>query len=330
LTTLLDRGTSFHIFVPPSAWWTHLRGDSTIAVASEVLALVLWIANRARWARAGLHSLVTQASLEGHEVEVDHFGSITASPVGVGIHLHAALARADGDGSLHSGTGTTSLAGGSCGSRDSATRAGRLDGGRVASRARIRFVAVGPNADGSFGEQLLDLVAREAHLVAAGHLEALGDGVRVVFGVSVGRARRRKRGVDRMVRNRGRGVGIGGRFYRGSRVRRHGVGRGRLLGETAFAPTFFGNRWAIAGDVTHLLLAIPDKSLGARVASDATAFADEVLILGLVRGVEDVGDAGGTALQRFATEALMARTDDAVDATVGARSRDGLMAIDHH
>jgi len=66
------------------------------------------------------------------------------------------------------------------------------------------------------------------------------------------------------------------------------------------------------------------------VASDATAFADEVLILGLVKDVEDVGDAGGAALQRFTAEALMARADDAVDAAVSARSRDGLMGIHHH
>ena len=74
LTTLLDRGTSFHIFVPPSAWWTHMRGDPAIAVASEVLALVLGIANRARRPRAGLHSLFAQASFERHDVEVKHLG----------------------------------------------------------------------------------------------------------------------------------------------------------------------------------------------------------------------------------------------------------------
>ena len=82
--------------------------------------------------------------------------------------------------------------------------------------------------------------------------------------------------------------------------------------------------------MTNLLLTIPYESLGARVASDATAFTDEVLILGLVKDVEDVGDAGGAALQSFTAEALMARADDAVDAAVSARSRDGLMAIHLH
>ena len=74
LTTLLDRGTSFHIFVPPSAWWTHVSGDPPIAMASEVLALVLGIANRARRPRAGLHGFVAQASFERHKVEVKHLG----------------------------------------------------------------------------------------------------------------------------------------------------------------------------------------------------------------------------------------------------------------
>ena len=133
-----------------------------------------------------------------------------------------------------------------------------------------------------------------------------------------------------MVRNRGRGVGIGGSCHRSSRESRHGVRHGRLLGKTAFARTFFRNRWAIADDVAHLLLTIPYESLGARVASDATAFADEVLILGLVKDVEDVGDAGGAALQSFTAEALMARADDAVDAAVSTRSRDGLLGFDHH
>jgi len=167
-------------------------GDPPIAVASEVLALVLGIANRARRPRAGLHGFVAQASFERHKVEVKHLG----------IHLHAALARADGDGSLHIGTGTATLAGGSGGCRDSAARAGRLDGGRVASRTGIGIVAF-RNADGSFGQHLLNLIARNAHLVAAGHLEALGDSIGVVFGDSVGRARRRKWSVDGMVGDSG-------------------------------------------------------------------------------------------------------------------------------
>jgi len=60
------------------------------------------------------------------------------------------------------------------------------------------------------------------------------------------------------------------------------------------------------------------------VASDATAFTDKVLVLGLVKDIEDVGDAGGAALQRLAAEALMTRANDAVDAAVSARSRDGM------
>jgi len=167
-------------------------GDPPIAVASEVLALVLGIANRARRPRAGLHGFVAQASFERHQVEVKHLG----------IHLHAALARADGDGSLHIGTGTATLAGGSGVCRDSAARAGRLDGGRVASRTGIGIVAF-RNADGSFSQHLLYLIARNAHLVAAGHLEALGDSVGVVFGESVGSARSRKWGVDGMVGDNG-------------------------------------------------------------------------------------------------------------------------------
>jgi len=298
-------------------------GDPPIAVASEVLALVLGIANRARRPRAGLHGFVAQASFERHKVEVKHLG----------IHLHAALARADGDGSLHIGTGTATLAGGSGGCRDSAARAGRLDGGRVASRTGVRIVAVGRNADGSFGQHLLNLIARNAHLVAAGHLEALSNSVGVILGDSVGRARRRKRSVDGMVGDSGRSVGIGGGSYGSRREGRHGVRLRSFLGKTALARTFLWNRWAITDDVAHLLFAVPDESLGARVASDATAFTDEVLVLGLVKDVEDVGDAGGAALQSFTAEALMARADDAVDAAVSARSRDCLMprmGISHH
>jgi len=132
-----------------------------------------------------------------------------------------------------------------------------------------------------------------------------------------------------MVGDSGRSVGIGGGSYGSSREGRHGVRLRRFLGKTTLARTFFWNRWAIADDVTYLLLTIPDESLRARVASDATAFTDEVLILGLVKDVEDVGDAGGAALQRFAAEALMARADDAVDAAVSTRSRDGLLGFDH-
>jgi len=219
LSTLFDRGTSFHIFVPPSAWRTHLSSDPTVAVASEVLIRVLRTAKSARWARAGLHGLVAQASLEGHEVEVEPLGSLTVNPVRIGIHLHSALARADGDGSLQIRTGTASFASGSGSCCDPAARAGRLDGGRVTSRAGVGFVTVDRNADGSFGQHLLDFTARNAHLVAAGHLEALGDGVGVILGVSVGRARRRKWGVDGLVGDGGRSVGIGGGSHRGSRER---------------------------------------------------------------------------------------------------------------
>jgi len=65
------------------------------------------------------------------------------------------------------------------------------------------------------------------------------------------------------------------------------------------------------------------------MASDTTALADEVLVLSLVKDVENVGDAGGRCLQRLAAEALMARTDDAIDATVAAGSRDRLIMIHH-
>ena len=51
-----------------------MSGDPPIAVASEVLALVLGIANRARRPRAGLHGFVAQASFERHKVEVKHLG----------------------------------------------------------------------------------------------------------------------------------------------------------------------------------------------------------------------------------------------------------------
>jgi len=120
-----------------------LSGDPAIAVASEELVLELGIANRARRASASLHRFVAETSLEGHDVEVQHFGRITIDP-GIGRRLRSALARADGDGGLHGGTRTSGSASGSCGSRDSAARNVRLDGGRVAS-------AIGPNADGSFG-----------------------------------------------------------------------------------------------------------------------------------------------------------------------------------
>jgi len=124
--------------------------------------------------------------------------------------------------------------------------------------------------------------------------------------------------MDRMIGNSGRSLGIGSGRHRGSRESRHGVRLRSFLGKTAFARTFFGNRWAVAGDVTHLLLAIPNEPFGTRMTSNTVAFADEILILGLVKDVEDVGDAGGAALQSFAAEALMARADDAVDTAVAA------------
>jgi len=124
--------------------------------------------------------------------------------------------------------------------------------------------------------------------------------------------------MDRMIRNGGRSLGIGGGRHRGSRERRHDGRLFDFFGNAAFAVTFRRNWWAIADDVAHLLLAIPNEPFGAWMASDAVAFADEVLILGLVKDIENVGNAGGTFLQRLAAEALMARTDDAIDAAVGA------------
>jgi len=59
--------------------------------------------------------------------------------------------------------------------------------------------------------------------VAAGHLVAFDDGARVVFGISVSRAGRRKWGVDGLVGDGGRSVGIGGGRHGGSREGRHGV-----------------------------------------------------------------------------------------------------------
>ena len=56
------------------------------------------------------------------------------------------------------------------------------------------------------------------------------------------------------------------------------------------------------------------------MASDAGAFADEVLVAGFVVGVDDCRDAVEGPFQRVPAQALMTFSDDAVDATVGTVS----------
>jgi len=56
------------------------------------------------------------------------------------------------------------------------------------------------------------------------------------------------------------------------------------------------------------------------MTSDATSFADQILVLGLVERVDDVGNSVGRSLQRFAAEAVMTFADDAVDASVSPGS----------
>jgi len=124
--------------------------------------------------------------------------------------------------------------------------------------------------------------------------------------------------MDRMISNDSRSLGIGGGHHRRSRERRHDGRLLNLIRNAAIAVTIRGNWWAVADDVTNLLLAIPNEPFGAWMTSNAVAFADEVLILGLVKDVENVGNARGKFLQRLAAKALMARADDAIDATVSA------------
>jgi len=62
--------------------------------------------------------------------------------------------------------------------------------------------------------------------------------------------------------------------------------------------------------------AIPDQAFGASVASDAGAFADEVLVAGFVVRVNDGRDAVEGPLERVPAQALMTLSDDAVDAAV--------------
>ena len=52
------------------------------------------------------------------------------------------------------------------------------------------------------------------------------------------------------------------------------------------------------------------------MASDAGAFADEVLVAGFVVGVDDGRDAVEGPFQRVPAQALMTFSDDAVDAPV--------------
>ena len=58
------------------------------------------------------------------------------------------------------------------------------------------------------------------------------------------------------------------------------------------------------------------RTFGASVASDARAFADEVLVAGFVVGVDDGRDAVEGPFQRVPAQALMTFSDDAVDAPV--------------
>ena len=58
------------------------------------------------------------------------------------------------------------------------------------------------------------------------------------------------------------------------------------------------------------------RTFGASVASDAGAFADEVLVAGFVVRVNDGRDAVEGPLERVPAQALMTLSDDAVDAAV--------------
>ena len=58
------------------------------------------------------------------------------------------------------------------------------------------------------------------------------------------------------------------------------------------------------------------RTFGASVASDARAFADEVLVAGFVVGVDDRRDAVKGPLERVPAQALMTFSNDAVDAAV--------------
>jgi len=62
--------------------------------------------------------------------------------------------------------------------------------------------------------------------------------------------------------------------------------------------------------------AIPDQAFWASVASNARAFADEVLVAGFVVRVDDRRYAVEGPFQRVPAQALMAFSDDAVDAPV--------------
>jgi len=59
------------------------------------------------------------------------------------------------------------------------------------------------------------------------------------------------------------------------------------------------------------------------MASDASSFADEILIPGFVVRIDDIGNAVGRHLQRLSTQTLVTFADDAIDAAVSAR-RDNL------
>jgi len=77
-----------------------------------------------------------------------------------------------------------------------------------------------------------------------------------------------------------------------------------------------GSRRTFRSPGANSKTAIPDQAFGASVASDAGAFADEVLVAGFVVGVDDRRDAVKGPLQRVPAQALMTFSNDAVNAAV--------------
>jgi len=85
---------------------------------------------------------------------------------------------------------------------------------------------------------------------------------------------------------------------------------------TAVSLALDGSGRAFGSTGANSKAAIPNQALGASVASDARAFADEVLVAGFVVGVDDRRDAVEGPFQRVPAQALMTFSDDAIDATV--------------
>merc|ERR1719309_261917 len=137
----------------------------------------------------------------------------------------------------------------------------------------------------------------------------------------VGSVRQRDRDVDRVEGRRGGDLGVGSGGHGGDGGGGDSLhGLGHSAASATIAPTLLRNVGAIARFVTHLIAAVPDESLGARMTSDAASFADEVLILGFVERVDDIGYSVGGCLQRFAAETMMTLANNAIDASVAARS----------